>query len=309
MTPQTSITSGNAYFIKLGQNGKWEKDCIENAQTLRLSYDEVPHELCIEKRWDEVQKLLETIGNDVGAATRHKNQIKLFYEADENSLWITFFGDRLYWCFSEPVIKKLPDDSKTRPATGGWQSADINDKPLQKAQLSGALLRVQGFRGTICRIKEQSYLIRKINGIVQPEVEAALKAQTEYENRIEALIRKLNWKDFELLIDLIFRQAGWQRLSVLGKAEKTIDLDLLYPITNERFLVQIKSSAGQLELQDFCTRMSEYQDFTRAYFIVHSPSTKLDVSQFENVEVWFLKEVAHRVVLYGLADWVITKVD
>ena len=305
---QTSINFPYAYFIKLGRNGKWEKDCLEKSQTLRLSYDEVPHDLCIRQRWDEVQDFLETIGNDTGAATRHKNQIRLFYEADENSLWITFFGDRLYWCFSKPEIEKLSDDSKTRPAIGGWKSVDINDNPLQKAQLSGALLTVQGFRGTICQVKEHAYLRRKINGIVQPDVEAALIAQAEFEIRIEALIRKLNWKDFELLIDLIFRQAGWQRLSVIGKAEKTIDLDLLYPITNERFLVQIKSSAGQQELETFRIRMSEYQDFSRAYFIVHSPSTKLDVSEIDDVEVWLLKEVAHRVVLYGLADWVIGKV-
>ncbi len=38
---------------------------------------------------------------------------------------------------------------------------------------------MQGFRGTICGIDLQDYLVNKINGKVQPEVEAAKKNLTE----------------------------------------------------------------------------------------------------------------------------------
>jgi len=308
--PHKSINPKLAYYIKLGRNGEWERECIEEKQTLRLGYREIPDELCRQGKWDEVQEILKGIRDNVGAATRDKNQVRAFYEADESVLWVTFFGDRLYWCLSKPEITLSPNKTKTRPVIGRWSSTDILGNPLQKIQLSGSLLRMQGFRGTICKVKELKYLVRKINGAVQPEIEEALQAKADLEKKIETLIRKLNWKDFELLIDFVFRQAGWQRMSVLGKTEKTIDLDLQYPITADRFLVQVKSSANLRQLQNFRERLTEYQDYDRAYFIVHTPSRDLAQAQgMDDVEVWLPNDIAHRVVLYGLADWVINKVS
>ncbi len=232
-----SINPKNVYYVKLGRSGEWEKDCLEVAQTLRLGYREVPDKFCRQGKWDEVQEIMQGIRDDVGTATRDKNQVRIFYEADEQALWVTFWGDRLYWCFSKPEITLLPDKSKSRPVIGRWSSSDILGKPLQKTQLSGALLRVQGFRGTSCKVKESKYLVEKINGIVHPEIETVLSVKAEFERRIEDLICKLTWKDFELLVDLLFRQAGWQRMGTLGKTQKTIDLDLYSPITDERILV------------------------------------------------------------------------
>lgn len=301
---QKLINPKLAYYIKLGRGGEWERECIEEKQTLRLGYREIPDDLCRKGKWDEVQDIRE----DSGAATRDRNQVRAFYEADESVLWVTFFGDRLYWCFSKPEITLLPDKTKIRPVIGSWFSTDIQGNPLQKNQLSGSLLRMQGFRGTICKVKEFKYLVRKINGVVEPEVESALRAKAEFESKVETLIRKLNWKDFELLIDLIFRQAGWQRMGVVGKTEKAIDLDLQYPITGERFLVQVKSSASLQQLQNFRERMAEYQDYDRAYFVVHTPSSDLAKTQVDDIEIWLPRDIAHQVVLYGLADWLIAKV-
>jgi hypothetical protein len=306
---QMQIKPKLAYYIKLGRGGDWERECLEESHILRLGYNEISHELCRQGKWDEVQKIVEGMRNDKGAATRDTNQIRAFYEADETVLWVTFWGDRLYWCFSEPEITLLSDNTKTRPSVRQWSSTDIQGIPLQKTQLSGSLLRMQGFRGTICKVKELKYLVRKINGVVQPEVEETLRAKAEFEGKIEALIRKLTWKDFEMLTDLIFRQAGWQRMGVLGKTEKAIDLDLFYPITEERFLVQVKSSANQGKLQDFRKSLMEFQDYDRAYFVVHTPSPDLIQTNFDDIELWLPKEIAHRVVLYGLADWVIAKVS
>jgi hypothetical protein len=204
----------------------------------------------------------------------------------------------------------LPDKSKSRPVIGQWSSGDISGKPLQKTQLSGALLRVQGFRGTICKVKELKYLVEKINGVVHPEIENALLAKAEFEGKIESLIRKLTWKDFELLADLLFRQAGWQRMAILGKTEKTIDLDLYSPITEEKILVQVKSSANLSKLQNFREGISDFQDYDRAYFLVHTPSNDLIQSRIQDdVEVWLPSDIARRVVMFGLAEWVISKVS
>lgn len=304
------INPKNAYYVKLGKNGEWEKDCLEVSQTIKIGYREVPDKFCRQGDWDEVQKIMQNIRDDVGTATRDKNQVRLFYEASEQDLWITFFGDRLYWCFSKPDVKVLSDKSKSRPVIGQWSSNDISGKPLQKTQLSGALLRVQGFRGTICKVKELKYLIEKINGIVHPEIESALLAKAEFESKIESLIRKLTWKDFELLVDLLFRQAGWQRMATLGKTEKTIDLDLYSPITDEKILVQVKSSANLAKLQNFKEGISDFQDYDRAYFLVHTPTNDLIQSKTQDgVEVWLPSDIARRVVMFGLAEWVINKVS
>lgn len=304
------INPKNVYYIKLGRSGEWEKDCLEVSQTIKIGYREVPDKLCRQGKWDEVQKIMQSIRDDVGTATRHKNQVCAFYESDEQVLWVTFFGDRLYWCFSKPDITILPDKSKSRPVIGQWSSNDISGKPLQKTQLSGALLRVQGFRGTICKVKELKYLVEKINGTVHPEIENALLAKAEFEGKIESLIRKLTWGDFELLVDLLFRQAGWQRMATLGKTQKTIDLDLYSPITDERILVQVKSSANLSKLQSFSEGVSDFQDYDRAYFLVHTPSNDLIQSKIQDdVEVWLPSDIARRVVMFGLAEWVISKVS
>lgn len=304
------INPQNAYFIKLGRNGEWEKDCLEVSQTIRLGYREVPDKLCRQGKWEEVQKVLQGVSDDIGAATRHKNQIRVFYESDEQILWITFWGNRLYWCFSKPDITVLSDESKSRPVISQWSSEDILGKPLQKTQLSGALLRVQGFRGTICRIKELKYLVEKINGIGHPEIESTLLAKVEFESKIEDLIRKLTWKDFELLVDLLFRQAGWQRMGMLGKTEKTIDLDLYSPITDEKILVQVKSSAKFSHLKNFKESIGDFQDYDRVYFLVHTPSNDLIENKSQDgIEVWLPNDIARRVVMFGLAEWVINKVS
>jgi hypothetical protein len=304
------IIPKNAYYIKLGRNGVWEKDCLEVSQTLKLGYREISHELCLQGRWDEVQQELLEKRDTVGAATKDKNQIRAFYESDEQVLWVTFFGDRLYWCFSNSEIILLSDKNKSRSVIGQWSSSDLAGKPLQKSQLSGALLRMQGFRRSICQVKELKYLVEKINGVVHPEIESALQVKADFERKIETLIRKLTWKDFELLVDLLFRQAGWQRMATLGKTEKTIDLDLYSPITDERFLVQVKSSANLSKLQNFRKGIGDFQDYDRAYFLVHTPSNDLIQSKIEDdVEVWLPSDIARRIVMYGLAEWVINKVS
>jgi len=99
--------------------------------------------------------------------------------------------------------------------------------------LRGDLLKTQGFRGTICDVKIKEYVINKINGKEPEEVKATVEAMRELESRVATLITKLRWQDFETLIDLIFREAGYNRTSDVGKTQKTFDLDLISPVTGE----------------------------------------------------------------------------
>jgi hypothetical protein len=208
---------------------------------LRLGYRETSHEYCLAGQWDKVQAELEKSQRSKAAVTSGTNQIRSFYEAGENVLWVTFWKGALWWCFSKPEVRQLEDKSKTRPVIGKWHSHDIKGKPLVMSQLSGRLLAMQGFQGTICSVREARYLVNRINGVQPKEVKEAEDALLQLEQKVEAVVRNLTWRDFELLIDLIFRQAGWQRVSDLGGTMKSLDLDLISPVTSERYGVQVKS--------------------------------------------------------------------
>jgi hypothetical protein len=68
------------------------------------------------------------------------------------------------------------------------------------------------------------------------------------------MIRQLDWRDFETLVDLIFARGGWQRSSVLGKGQADVDLILTQPTIGETAWVQIKSGTSQAELDDYVGR-------------------------------------------------------
>lgn len=198
------IKAERALFIKLGESGIWEKECLREG-TLRIGYKEIPHAVCSGGNWVEAERLARGFSKDRGAATRHVNQVREFYNADKTVLWITFHADRLWWCFSCKEVVGLPSEEKMRRAIGAWCDCDILGEPLLKGILSGRLLAVQGFQGTICSVSELSYLLHKINGTVEPHVAEAQAAAEALQLTLVPIIRKLHPKDLEILTDLVFR--------------------------------------------------------------------------------------------------------
>ena len=49
-----SIEARDAWYIKLGRGGNWEREAVESG-TLRLGYHAYPHALCVASRWAEVR--------------------------------------------------------------------------------------------------------------------------------------------------------------------------------------------------------------------------------------------------------------
>jgi len=297
-------------FIKLGKGGDFTKNCIEN-NYLKLDYRTVDHDLCLKRKWDEVyDHFLINENTTKSVAKSHTNQIKQFYEEDENTLWVTFHNNSLWWCFSKPEIKKDKNNLKTRPVIGKWSDTDITGKKLLFSNLSGMLTKTQGFQGTICKVNAEDYAIAKINGEQRKEAIEVENTLNTLKENLSALIKHLQWQDFEVLIDLIFRQMGWLRVSVVGKTLKDIDLELQSPITGENAVVQIKTAADKKTFDYYEAKFYEMNSFNKFFFIVSSPTPDLE-SYIKNndskVKIFSMFEIAELTISSGLTEWVISK--
>ena len=105
---------------------------------------------------------------------------------------------------------------------------------------------------------------------------AAESTRGSLEKAILQIIHGLYWKDFELLVDLIFTSSGWRRTSPLGETQKTLDLTLEAPILAERYGVQVKSQADLKAFKAYAEQAQGWPGFEGFYFVVHSPSPDLE---------------------------------
>lgn len=297
-------------FIKLGNSGCWEESCIEKDNTIRLGYESEFHQECINGNWEIVRQYwLQCRNNNEGAATRDINQIRDFYELSPSDIWVTFYKRRMYWCHADKDVIELTDGTRIRKVIGSWCCHDSHGSVLAIENIDGRITQVQGYRGTICEPQLPDYLLRKINGDVQPEVEATKYALNQLKEHVKSLIEGLWWKDFELLIDLIFAKSGWQRISVLGKTEKDIDLDIFSPVTQKRAFVQVKSSTNVNEINEYYESFIKHEQYNEAYLVFHTlqgKSTDIKISD-GRVHLWDLSRVSELVIHAGLIDWLITK--
>lgn len=305
------IKANKVLFIKLGKNGQFEKECIEKENTLRIDYNTVDHNLCINGQWEKVHDYFVEIEKlKVSVATTHTNQIKQFYEEDERTLWITFYANKLWWCFSKAEIKFLPKDkTKIRPVNGKWSDKDINGNVLLLSNISGKLLKTHGFRGTICSVREGKYTLARINGEQKKEVVEVEQAMSVLKSKLASLIQHIEPKDFEILVDLIFRQAGWQRVSDIGKTQKTLDLELFSPVTGERAIVQIKTKSSLDEFEKYQNEFASMKnDYNKFFYVVHTAEGKLKTYKNESeTKLYLVDKVAELAISAGLVDWIIKK--
>ncbi len=302
-----TINPSKGLYIKLGVSGTWEKECLDSG-ILRFGYVQTPFEAAVSGDWEAVRKVWLAERRDEGTATRDVSQIRHFFEASDDTLWITFHGGLLWWCFAKPGVKLHQDGEGTyRDTVNGWHNTDINGKKLSADKLSGNLLKTQGFQGTICGIKEFEYLKRKLNGQLLPAVDEAAQAENQMVQKIIPLMRLLTWQDFELLVDLVFSNSGWRRIGQVGKTQKTVDIELMLPTTGERAFVQIKSSAGKQDLADYLDRLKTSEAYDKMFFVWHSG----DVGETgeSNAVLIGPDRLARMVFDAGLTSWLREKVS
>lgn len=297
-------------YIKLGAGGGWEKECLSRG-IIRFGFGSAKAErysLCINGQWDELRKAFLSSGDSEGTATRFVNECRLFFEDDGSTLWITFIGEQLYWGFLNPEPAKQHEDERGvwRSVVGGWQGTDINGEQLTKDRLSGALTKLAAYRGTSCKVDVADYVVRRINGEKSPQVEMAIRRMKEMRESALDLMRLLGPRDFETLVDLVFSTSGWRRQGVIGKTQKTLDLDLMLPSTGERAFVQVKSKTTPSELAEYVAKLDEIGPYERMFFVFHTGQANTDD---ERVTVINPEKLAEMVVEAGLVDWLIRKVS
>lgn len=298
-------------YIKLGAGGRWENSL--DLGELRFGYGNVTHELALEGNREKTKKHLIELGRSPQAAARDAQEVADFYEMDAGCLWITFARDYLWWAFADPRVIWISNGPKRageriRRTIGSWQNTDVNGKPLKTKSLSTKLTKVANYRRTICAVKAQDYLLRRINGIDEPIVAKGAEAQAGMLAVTLEALKLLHWADFETLVDIIFARSGWNRVSVLGGTKKLVDLELEHPIINERAAVQVKSVAGQNTLNAYVKKMDATEEFDRFFFICHSPKGKLTPPDDRpDIHVWTGTELGSIIVRLGLQDWVMER--
>jgi hypothetical protein len=267
----------NAYFIKLGRKGVWEEDSIKNG-ILRFGWRQNSLADILAHDWDSIGRELGKTRLDPGALTRDVNQLKEIVLSTRDDVWVTFHDSMLWWC-------RLTDDPPQEDGisrfrrTEGWRNSDIKGKKLISSQIAGSLSKTQAFRGTNCSIRETDVLERLINAQQSPIREAIERANDGLVHALAPAIQQLHWKDFETLVDLIFRGAGWKRVSIAGETVKDVDMELEEPVTRDRYQVQIKASASRRVFEAACEGFNaDY--FRRFYFVIHSPEA--DLANFES---------------------------
>ena len=112
------------------------------------------------------------------------------------------------------------------------------------------------------------------------------------------------------MVDLVFRAAGWIRVSVLGQHAKGLDLELVEPIMGDRYIVQVKSRAGLSDVLSTAELFSRYE-YRRVFFVVHSPEASLTTAKKipRHIELVPPDDSRRFAANAGLAGWIEDKVS
>lgn len=318
-------------YIKLGKGvegkgGKYWKTC-KKEKKIRLGYQSGSADIynwAMSGQWEEVNKYWKQAKKNNTTATSYTNQMKQFFNDDGKTLWITFEEGCLYYAFTDGEIIRDPDHpdpsynntSYRRLTAEGWKNVDKENKPLRTEDLSTILTKTAAYRQTICTLEEKAinHLYLKLKGEVSSDLIKTRDSLKNLEKSIKPLIQSLSWQDFELLVELIFSNSGWQKTTKIGGTQKITDLDLKNSITGEKIFVQVKSKTNAAEFKKYKEKhIIEKSDFKTMYFVYHTGNHTGKIGNIINedhdkrVEVWNLEKVAMFVVYNGLTKWLMDK--
>lgn len=307
-----------ALYIKLGEGGSWEKDSIYSGK-IRIGWKNIPLKMLQNNEWNYIKDLHTQDQNytNKGQATRDFNALQKIVCADKNTIFITFYSGKMYWCCAKKGSINEDSISKYMETEINWSSKSIDGKrTFEINHISGRLTKLRGgFKGTCCtignKLNEFDYLKQIINNIETKEYRDLFEAREALREALIPAIKNLMPKDFEILVDLIFRSFGWKRTSVLGESMKFFDIILEEPMKKTLHGVQIKSEAKYKTYEEYKKQYIEnYQDdFSSFFFVVHTPDEKLGNynEEMENINIFFIEKVADHAIDSGLISWIMDK--
>jgi len=298
-----------AYYIKLGREGKWEQASISESK-LRIGWGHQDVQDINRGDWQKIREQLRRSHHTEGATTRDLNALRSICESTSEDLWITFSQGAMWWCRLGSREIYQDDTSKFRLVEGKWSNQDVRkEKRLEINSIPGVLSKIQGFRGTVCRVRALETLKRLVNAEPSPEYSEIEECETALIKSVGNGIRKLHWKDFETFVDLIFRGSGWRRLSMVGGTMKYTDLELEDPITRDKYQVQIKSRATFEDFERYAKQFNR-EHYRKFYFVVHTPDKKLEALQEPplDVELILPGQLSEMVVRLGLVSWLMSHI-
>ncbi len=298
-------------YIKLGQNGKWATDALKEG-IIPFGYSAVDHHACLAGEWDQVRDQLVAMGRTENGVSQGLRELKDFYGLPENTLWVTMADGHFWWAFAEGPVVGIERSNSNEPARyrrtrRGWSKTSLSGEPLTVRSLSSALTRTASYQMTICAIKHEDYLLRRIRGEGDPLHAQATALRVEMREIGLRMIRQLDWRDFETLVDLIFARGGWQRSSVLGRDQADVDLILTQPTIGETAWVQIKSGTSQAELDDYLGRFRRDGSCDRFFFVCHSAAGALSLPAQPGLHLWQGERLSDAATDAGLFEWLMDR--
>ena len=205
-------------------------------------------------------------------------EIRDFYEQPAECLWITFGRGRLWWAYSDPHVRLRDDGVRERATLAPWSCLDAQGRELRINDLSTSLTQTAAYRRTICSVTAlETYLLRRLNAEADAQVERVEGLMADLTTAVGTVIADLHWRDFEVLVDLIFARSGWRRVAAVGgSGQADSDLILQQAVTGERAFVQVKSKATPATLRDYQARFEDYPNMDRFFFACHTPRGPLE---------------------------------
>jgi hypothetical protein len=242
-------------------------------------------------------------------ATKATNQVREVFEADESTLWITFYGGYLY--HGSIQSGAIPAQSTELrgcliPLKCGWQNTDARGNLLKIENLAGSLTKVQGFQATSCELKrpEIEYLERRLSGKLPAFIDAIDTARSMMENAVGDAIRSLQPKDFELFVEILFSRT-WRRIGKAGGSLRFVDITFEDPMKpDRRIAVQVKSATSRQEIQDYLDS-ADVERYTQFFIVYHSPREGISPGDFfcDNLVLFDCDQLSSLAVDAGLIHW------
>lgn len=299
-------------YIKNGGGGKWWAVAKAGNQ-LHAKWDEVPPELLQKPNAEKIRACYQN--RKLKIPTQDLNALLTLIRDPSQHVWVTFEDGFLWWCL---VVDGVTDLGPSTDGHGhfciscqpqrGWSNKSLGGEVLKIVDLPGPVSSTAGFRGTVCEPAASEQILRVIRGEKNPVVVQAQRSRRRYEADIELMIKQLHWRDFELLIGLIFDQTGWTRWSAIGGTQKSIDVDVKNLVSEEHAYVQIKSEASQAELNEYIEDFKTKPQYARLVFAVHTTaSEKLQAGEYPNVHIWAGERLAKLILDAGMGAWLETK--